>query len=161
MLIRKNNIRSRRGMSLTEVMAATAILAVLVLGTSGYRYYAALDERKADMKIDAADIAPLLCESWVGIKGVTTYDPAAYFSPNLTITKLTVSATYTPTGFTLLGAYKIVANGANYYAVLAWKDISTDLRALNVMVVWSEQDPATSDITKMNKTFKLTTYVLK
>jgi Tfp pilus assembly protein PilV len=59
--------------TLIEVMAAIVMVSVAVLGASGYRYYSALDAKRANMQSTAARIALLLCENRpggaVGLKG--------------------------------------------------------------------------------------------
>jgi prepilin-type N-terminal cleavage/methylation domain-containing protein len=157
-------LKSAGAFTLVEVMAAILILAVAVLGTSGYRYYSALDARKAAMRTTAAGIGLLLCENWRGIQGSETYDPTAYFGSGLAITaspdSSTLESNYKNAGFALLGAYTIVANGNNYDVVLSWRDVNAGLRALNVVVAWelpSRTTPASKDYSAQ-KSFKLTTY---
>ena len=149
-------IRRTRGVTLIEVMLAILILSVAVFGASGYRYYATLDARKADMHSTAARIGLLLCESWRGVKGAETYDPTAYFASELTITPITVPYEFEYTGFTLLGGYAVVLNRANYYAILSWKDVDTGLRALNVVVAWAPREQV--GIGGAYRSFELTTY---
>ena len=149
-------MRRTSGVTLIEVMLAILILSIAVFGASGYRYHATLDARKADMHSTAARIGLLLCESWRGVKGTETYDPTAYFASELTITTITVPYEFEYTGFTLLGGYAVVLNGANYYAILSWKDVYTGLRALNVVVAWSPREQVS--IAGAYKLFELTTY---
>lgn len=151
-------LKSVTGFTLIEVMVATVILLVVVLGNSGYRYYAALDARKAAMRNNAAGIALLLCENWRGVQGTNTYDPTAYFTSDLSITAITLPSELVYEGFTPLGAYKVVSNGVNYYPVLLWKDVSTGFRALNIVVYWSQSGQATTGIADADKPFKLTAY---
>ena len=98
-------------------MVVTIILVVAVFGASGYRYYAALDARKAAMQMTAARVCLLLCESWRGVKGSETYDPTANLSSDLTITTGTGLAK--PDDFTLLGSYIVVANGIDCYVTMS------------------------------------------
>ena len=72
--------KSAGAFTLIEVIAAILILSIAVLGTSGYRYYAALDARKATMHTTAAGIGLLLCESWRRLSDQNTFDPEACFS---------------------------------------------------------------------------------
>jgi len=148
--------KKRGAFTLVEVMAATLILTVVVLGAAGYRYYTALDVRKASMHTAASRIALLLSESWRGVKGIETYDPTAHFGTDLAITASGGSSA--PGGFTLLGSYTVALNGVNYYATLSWKDVSTGLRALNVVVAWSQKSQVTTNVADADKSFKLTTY---
>jgi prepilin-type N-terminal cleavage/methylation domain-containing protein len=149
----------RSGLSLVETMVALAILSVGVIAATNYRYYAALDARRAAMYTAAAGIGQMLCESWRGVEGDETYDPATYFGSNLEITPST--GPDKPEGFTLLGSYTVQLNGVSYYVTMSWKKIYTGLRALNVVVAWVQREQAGSDIDDANKSFKLTTYILR
>jgi len=157
------------GFSLIEIMAALLVLAVAVIGASGYRYYAALDSRKANEQVAAARIGLLLCETWRGVKGESSYDPIAQLGSELAIVPSDYEYVdpyyaYTSEGFFLLGAYSVTVENTSYEAVLAWKDVSAGLRSLNVVVAWSPQgksinaDQYTTDPDSY-KLFKLTTYV--
>ena len=150
--------KKRGAFTLVEVMAATLILTVVVLGAAGYRYYTALDVRKSSMHTAGARIALLLSESWRGVKGIETYDPTAHFGTDLAITASGGSSA--PGGFTLLGSYTVALNGVNYYATLSWKDVVNELRALNVVVAWSHNGQETTNVADADKSFKLTTYTL-
>jgi prepilin-type N-terminal cleavage/methylation domain-containing protein len=154
----------RAGLTLIEIMVATAIFVIAVLGTSGFRYHANLGAREADSKLTAARIALLLCESWRGASDPSIFEPSALASAG-TISALVIEPHYVsyevPSDSTLLGACRITANGVDYYyAVLSWKDVSPGLRALNVVVAW---DPRSSSPDYHwnggGRSFKLTTYV--
>ena len=151
-------IRCRRGFSLVSVMIAIAILLAALIGTSNFRYYSALDAKKAAAKITASRIGLMLCENWRGLGGIETYDPAAYLGSDLTITAS--SGPSEPTDFTLLGSYTVTVNGANFYITLSWKDVSAGLRALNIIVAWAQREQGTSSLNDADKSFKLTTYTL-
>lgn len=156
--MRCKNRKFRSGIGLVEVMVAILILSVAVIGASGYKYYAALDARKATIRITAARIGLLLCENWRGVKGAETYDPINHFGSDLPITASNGPAPLED--FTLLGSYTIVLNGFNYYATLSWKDVDAGLRALNVVVVFPLRGQEIVDFTGADKSFKLTTYTL-
>ncbi len=158
MVPKTSKIRCRRGFSLVSVMIAMAILLAALIGTSNFRYYSTLDAQKAAAKITASRIGLMLCESWRGLGGIETFDPVAYFGSDLTITTSTGPAE--PADFTLLGSYTITLNGANYYITLSWKDVSTGLRALNVVVAWAQRTQGVSSLNNADKSFKLTTYAL-
>jgi len=151
-------IRCRRGFSLVSVMIAIAILLAALIGTSNFRYYSALDAKKAAAKITASRIGLMLCENWRGLGGMETYDPAAYLGSDLTITAS--SGPSEPADFTLLGSYTVTVNGANFYITLSWKDVSAGLRALNVIVAWAQRDQGSSSLNDADRSFKLTTYAL-
>ena len=159
MVPKTSKIRCRRGFSLVSVLIAMAILLAALVGTSNFRYYSTLDAQKAAAKITAARIRLMLCESWRGVKGIETYDPTAHFGSALTITQSTTGPDK-PVDFTLLGNYTVTLNGANYYITLSWKDVSTGLRALNIVVAWAQRTQGTSSLNDADKSFKLTTYAL-
>lgn len=156
--------KSAAGFTLIEIMLATVVLLVAVLGASAFRYHAALGARKADLQAAAARTALLLCESWRGGVGApNTFDPTqlATGDPNSAFSALTIENTAMgpawPTDFTLLGIYRITIGEVNCYATLSWKDIYPQLRALNVVVAWDRR--GSSDLFEDADTFKLTTYV--
>ncbi len=159
MVLKTCKIRRRRGFSLVSVMIAMAILFAALIGTSNFRYYSTLDAQKAAAKITAARIGLMLCESWRGLEGAETYDPAAHFGSALTITQSTTGPAKLE-DFTLLGNCTVTLNGANYYITLSWKDVSTGLRALNIIVAWAQREQGTSSLNDADKSFKLTTYAL-
>ena len=158
MVPKKCKIRCRRGFSLVGIMIATIIILAALIGTSNFRYYSTLDAQKAAAKITASRIGLMLCENWRGIGGIETYDPTTSLGSDLTITTSTGPAE--PADFTLLGSYTITLNGANYYITLSWKDVSTGLRALNIIVAWAQREQGTSSLNDADKSFKLTTYAL-
>ena len=151
-------IRCRRGFSLVSIMTAIVIILVALIGTSNFRYYTALDAQKAAEKINASRIGLMLCENWRGLGGAETYDPATYFGSDLIITQSAGPAE--PDDFTLLGSYTVTLNSANYYITLSWKDVSAGLRALNVIVAWTQRPQGVSSLNDADKSFKLTTYAL-
>jgi len=139
-------------------MIATVILVVAILGTSNFRYYCVLDTQKAAARTTAARMGLMLCESWRGLGGDETYDPATYFGSEMTIAQ-SIAGPSKPADFTLLGKYTVALNSATYYTTLSWKDIGTGLRALNVVVVWAQRPQGASiSFSDADKTFKLTTY---
>jgi len=146
------------GFTLIEIMAAILVLTIAVLGTSAYRYHTSLHVRTADLKTTGARMASLLCETWRGTSDPNTFDPTTHFSSELTINSVMLSeAPAAPTGNTVLGTYKITVDDVDYRALLYWKDISSGLRALSVMMVW-DWDPQKPIIA--SKSFRLTTYVV-
>ena len=133
--------RQRRAVTLVEAMMTTLVLTVAVLGTSGYRYYAALDARRADAHVTAARLASLLCESWKGVKGTETYDITEDLGSELVIETI-YEGPAMPSEAGLLGYYRITVEGVAYNAVLWWRDLEVDydtgrrLRSLNVIMGW-------------------------
>lgn len=164
-MIRKTRkIRYRRGVSLIGTMVAVAILLIALIGTSTFRYAAAMDGRRADAHTTAARIALTLGESWRGMRGDLTYDPIAYSASGLTFAA--GDGPMKPEDFTLLGSYTAhFDDGAgvnDYLATLSWKDIQPGLRALNVIVAWASREDAVSSTTyasgTADKSFALTVY---
>ena len=139
-------------------MIAIVIILAALIGTSNFRYFSTLDAKKAAAKITASRIGLMLCENWRGIGGIDTYDPTTSLGSALTITTSTGPAK--PADFTLLGSYTITVNGANFYITLSWKDVSTGLRALNVVVGWAQRTQGVSSLNNADQSFKLTTYAL-
>ena len=154
--------KSPAGITLLEVMAAIVIVLVAVLGASGYRYYSTLDAKRAEMHSTAARVALLLCENWRGrgFDRTATFDPVPHLGSELKMSVASVGPKY-PEGFTPLERYEMFVDGVQYWAVLSWNDEAADLRALNVIVAWSQRQTGLSNsITFVqDKTFRLTTYV--
>jgi hypothetical protein len=148
----------RSGISLIETMNAIAILSITLIGVSGYRYCSMLEARKADAYIASARIGLLLSESWRGMQGSEAYDPVAHLGAGMTITAS--KGPDAPGGYTALGSYEIVLNDITFYATLSWKDLSSNLRALNTILVWSQRTHEQHVIDDADKSFELTTYVL-
>jgi len=139
-------------------MNAVAILSITLIGVSGYRYCSSLDVRKADAYIASARIGYLLSESWRGMQGYEAYDPVARLGAGMTITAS--EGPDAPGGYTVLGSYEIVLNDITFYATLSWKDINSNLRALNTILVWAQRTHEQNSIDDSDKSFELTTYVL-
>jgi Tfp pilus assembly protein PilV len=153
-------IRYRRGVTLVGTMVAVAILLIALIGTSTFRYAAAMDGRRADAHTTASRIALTLCENWRGVRGASTYNPTVLLSSGLQVAA--GEGPVKPEDFTLLGSYTIKFTddpGVNdYRATLSWKDVQPGLRALNVIVVWASRENADVSTTKADKSFRLTVY---
>jgi hypothetical protein len=146
-------------------MVAVAILLIALIGTSTFRYAAALDGRRADAHTTAARIALTLGESWRGVWGDLTYDPATHLDTGLQVAA--GEGPLKPEDFTLLGSYTVqFGDGAGvnvYMATLSWKDIQPGLRALNVVVAWASREQADdgkqlNPVDAADKSFGLTVY---
>jgi hypothetical protein len=166
MVPKAKKTQCRRGVSLVGTLVAVVILLIALIGTSTFRYAAALDGRRADAHTTAARIALALCESWRGVKGDETYDPAAHLGSDLSVAAGQGPAK--PDDFTLLGSYTVhFDDGAgveDYSTTLSWKDVQPGLRALNVSVAYASRDQQ-EEGTKNNiggvsadKSFGLTVY---
>jgi Tfp pilus assembly protein PilV len=148
---RRGNVR--RGFSLLDVVIASVVLLIAIIGTAAYRYYSTLDGRKAAMQTSAARIAETLYESWRGVQGASTYNPTSYTWANMTITA--GSGPTAPSGFTALNSYAITTNTYSYTATLSYQTVSTGLMALNVIVAWPTSGTGTA-----NNSYTLTSYTL-
>jgi len=162
MVLKTSKIRCHRGVSLVDTMIAVTILLIAFIGTSSFRYSAALGGRKAKAQTAAARIALMLCESWRGISGDVTFDPTELCGSNLDIDTLEANLDK-PLDFNLLGSYTVVLDtndsyNINYYATLSWKDVQSGLRALNVVVAWAQRDLGVDGIQGVDKSFRLTIY---
>jgi Tfp pilus assembly protein PilV len=156
MVTKTSTIGCRRGFSLVSIMIAMTILIAALIGTSNFRYYSAMDAKKAASKITASRIGLMLCENWRGLGGTETYNPVVFLGSTVNITASSGPAK--PSDFTLLGSYTVVVNKANFYVTLSWKDVSAGLRALNIIVSWAQRQQGQSKLSDADKTFQLTTY---
>ena len=157
----------RSGSTLISSLIAVAIILIALIGTSNFRYYTALDSRRATAQTEAARIALLLCESWRGIQGELSYDPIPVISSDLMIANS--EGPEAPDGFTALGSY-LIQLGSNlqedneyhisYYTTLSWQDIQPGLRALNVNVAWAQRDLSVGGFDSADKSFTLTIYTI-
>jgi len=157
MMEKANNFWYPRGTSLVGTMTSITILCIAIVGTANFRCYATRDSRKAFMFNRATRIAVTLSEGWRAVKGSETYNPIANLGSDLTITQSSEPEVEYDESFTLLASYKIVLNGTSYHTILAWKDVSTGLRAINVIVAWAQRGGQQSS---PDNVFKLTTYAL-
>ena len=169
--------------TLIEIMVAILILSIAVLGASGFRYYTAMDARKADVQITAARLASHLLNGWKGVGGYSGYsiydllDPDDYdpsdpndYNPNDTDpvslglgldVNFNAPGPDVPAGFSALDSdvnpnYRIVVNRVNYYATLSYKDQVGEPRMLNVCVAWMNDYQTWTE--QPYRSVKLTTY---
>ena len=147
------------GVTLIEVMATTVILTIAVIGVSGYRYCSSLNARWAEEQIAAARLGQLLCGNWAGVEGNKTFDLKASLSTDLTVETIATTNSL-PSAFVLLGSYRITLEGVAYDCVLAWKNVTPELRAIWVSVEWDwrKEDPSNPD-KALRKSFIIITYV--
>ena len=164
--INRNMKYVRPGSSLITSLIAITIILIAIIGTSNFRYYAAMDTRKATATTEASRIALLLCESWRGMNGDLTYNPVTNLSADFTI--INNEGPTVPGGFTSLGSYLIKLGtipdqgeyNISYYATLSWQDIQPGLRALNANVSWAQHDTGNGGFDETDKSFSLTIYTL-
>jgi len=124
--------RSSGGLTLIEVMVTVFVIAIAVIGAMGFRYFCALDARKADVQITGARLGWMLLENWKAAGGDATYQP------EMNQTQLPSGpGPAQPAGFDLLGSYHVYLDGAHYYATLSSRDSTAGTaRTLNVNVAW-------------------------
>lgn len=95
-------------------MLAILVMMVVAIGTAGYRYYSAMDTRRAVKEATASRIALLLNESWRGVLGSSIYDPVMQLSgPDFSISSS--GGPSEPASFSKLGSYKVVSDNAAYF----------------------------------------------
>jgi type II secretory pathway pseudopilin PulG len=151
-------IKSSRAFTLTEILSAATILIIVMLSIITCRYHATLDTKRARMQMTAARLGLLLTESWRGVHGDETYDPTAHLGGDLAIS--TGAGPTKPADFTSLGSYTITSNDVTCYATLSYKDVQAGLRALNVIVTWTQQVKEVALLGDADKLFELTTYTI-
>jgi len=148
--------RSGRGFSLTDTLISSVVLVIAVLGNSNYRYQSMLLAQRADMWRTGTAVAQLLCQSWAGAQGSSTYNPVSSLSSALTLVPGTGPSV--GAGFTWLGSYYTDLNGTRYFTTLSWKDVQPGLRALSVKVAWPQSKRGSATFAEANKSYALTTY---
>jgi len=158
-MVNRRRKKFAAAVTLVEVMAAAAVLVVVIIGASAYRYHAALQEKRAAMQMTSSQFASLLCESWRGAGSTEMYDPRTALGASLPLKKVRASRDAAPDGFTILGRYVANIDDVAYNALLSWRNATPSLRELNVVVGWSQLNPGTPDPDKVDKLYKLTTYV--
>ncbi|MBN1391926.1 MAG: hypothetical protein JW947_03885 [Sedimentisphaerales bacterium] len=72
-----NRLRFARAISLMELIVATLVLGILIVGALNDQYYAAMHTRIARSQTAAAQTARLLLEDWVSTGGSDSYAPTA------------------------------------------------------------------------------------
>lgn len=151
--------RSKTGQGFThiDVMVAGVILVIAVVGTSLYQYHSSLNLQKADLHATGVRLALMLCEGWSGVDGATSFNPVNTFGSEFNIS--TSTGPSPPTGFTVLGKYKIIVGGTYYYVTLSWKTTTPNLKALNVIIKWDPLRKTTNLLTDAQKSYQLTVYV--
>jgi len=166
----------RPAISIIEVMIFIVVLSIAVIGTSGYRYFAAMDIRRSDNEITAGRIASHLCESWKGVGGGSSaYNPINDSDSSGIGTIAAASSTLAPQKpdtFTLLtngGHYKVEAFSDNdkvartYYVTMSYHSISTaieNLETLNVIVSWPASGNSSNDDAAASKSLNLSELVI-
>ena len=155
--MKTGNYKNACGMTIIESIIAMAVILLVILGTSSFRYNSALAARKADMQISATRLGSVLLETWKGTKGDLSYDPLTEFGSDLTIS-ISTSGPAAPNGFSQLNKYRVNLNNVDYYVTLSYKNATpTEAMALNVCVAWMNDNTTWSD-SGQSEDVKLTTY---
>ncbi len=150
------NYYRMRGMTLIEVMIAAVVLLIAIIGTSGFRYYSALDARKAEIQLNAAKITQTFCDMWKGIDGDPNFTPEDISDGDMTITAIDEGPAKVFDN--LLDNYKVNYEGVDYYLTCSYKQEDTDLKKLNVITAWQHRGEGENGYSDVDKTFSLTTY---
>jgi len=155
----------REGFSLPEVMIASIIVVVAVLGTMSLRYTTAVSARKADLNLTAVRACQLLLESWRGSPSHLTFDPETLdqlFPNSPLVIEYSEIGAEEPDDFTLHDMYSVQVDDITYYATLSYNNLQDDLIALNVIISWEghgqiEEEEEGSNNPVLNRFVALTT----
>lgn len=150
-----------KGVTLIEVMVAILLLLVAVVGVINFRFFCAMDARKADVHINATRLGLTLLEGWRGAGGNNSFDPEFLETAEMVINP--GSGPAPASDLTLLGKYQVILRGVNYYATLSYKDdaagmVNESLRNLNVIVHWPKQYPDGAYVDGDGRSIRMTTY---
>lgn len=138
----------RRGYTLIELMLASSMLVVVVMGTLQYQYFAVRHAKKADAKQTALKTALLLIEDWKSTGGMTNYDPVQL---QLDFQEIN-------------NEYSIIVDELPMQIAMTTQDQAVDaitqaiLRRLDVEVKWNK-DYSSGPLESDNESLRLTTYV--
>jgi len=153
-------IRKKRntGLTLIEIMVAMTVITIAITGAMGFRYYSALDARKADVQITAARLGLLLLESWKGTGGNEDYNPALHLGSNLSLVSNTETMPTTLVSYSTLNRYTVTVNGQKYYFALSHIDATESVpKVLSVNIAWPVGSQTSPDLSN-TQLLKLTTY---
>jgi hypothetical protein len=149
-------LQSGGGFSLTDTLVASVVLVIAILGNSGYRCQSLLSAQRADRWKTAATTAQFLCQGWAGMQGSGTFNPVSALGSGVTIA--VDAGPSAGAGFTSLGSYHVDLNGDRYFVTLAWKDVQSGLRALNVKMAWAQSIRGSTAFANADKSYALTAY---
>lgn len=150
--------RSRSGVSLVEVATAIIVLTIGMLGTSGFRYHAAIQSKRAQVKVNATRAAQALIDTWCGLYGDEAYRPETHLSPLLTVAPYATGPAC-PDGFVELGTYEVLVDEVPYYATLSYLDTEPGYRTLSVVIGWRPQYTS-GPLQPTDKTINIATCVM-
>jgi len=160
--------RSCRGLSLIEVMVAIVIILAAVIGATRYRYYTALDARKAALYSEASRLALTMLEGWKGAGSEKDFDPFSDFANGYGVQFIDslniVSSSDGEPPAELpnpVGSYVITTDKARYFLTLSYEDEdeNDDIpAALNVSARWAQRSYTQADFSDTDKSLSITTY---
>jgi prepilin-type N-terminal cleavage/methylation domain-containing protein len=123
-------ILRNKGLTLIEVIIASVIMVIIILGALSVQYYSAVHNKIAWSNLTATRTAQLLLEDWKSTGGSPQYKPDFLqlgFIPALNGSK---------------SGYSVVVNGLPMFVILQSSEVSVDndagvkLRNLEVRVSW-------------------------
>jgi Tfp pilus assembly protein PilV len=144
------------GISLPEVYISIIMVSIIIIGAANFKYFAVRDSVRSERQIVAARTALLFSQTWAGNGGQETFDPNTVMVDRLNLSPGTVFGV--PADYNVAGSYNVELGGFPQNVTLSYKDLSSDLRALNTSVAWSTTVGDSNEISDMDAAFKLTTY---
>jgi hypothetical protein len=147
------------GISLPEVYVAIIMVSIIIIGAANFKYFAVRDAVRSERQIVASRTALMFSQAWVGNGGQETFDPNSVMAQRLNLSDGTPFGQ--PADFNMVGSYNVTLGGFPQNVTLSYKDLSSDLRALNTVVIWSSGVVDSNEISNMDAAFNLTTYCNK
>ena len=151
--------RLKPGISLPEVYIAIIMVSIIIIGTANFKYFAVRDTIRSERKIVSARTALMFSETWRGNGGAGIFDPNYVMAQRLSLSAGTPFGQ--PEDFNVAASYTCLIGGFPQNVTLSYKDLSSDLRALNTIVAWSTDVGDSNGIEDMDTDFTLTTYCNK
>lgn len=156
------------GVTLIEIMVATAVLVITITGALSYQYHAARDARTARAHIAATRTAQLLLEDWMSTGGSKEYDPSTLglgFSSAIQVPAHFSRGEGGGLGTPIHDAvHSIIVDDIPMLVMLTWRDVAQDaqaqviLRQLGVIVEFSDEAKTAKRLEDIESVV-LTTYV--
>jgi hypothetical protein len=155
----RRQYNKQSGFSLVEIVTAMVVLMIGILGASSFRYHAAISERLTRAKVSATRIGMTVLETWHGMDGDETFDPAAVLPAELGA-ETVFTGPAAPAGFTPISICHLTLDETHYYVTLSYKDGVNDLRTMSVVVGWRDEYDA-GVITASDETTAFETYAIR
>ena len=151
--------RLKPGLSLVDTIIAIVVVAFVIIGSANFKYFAVRDAVRAERQIVAARTALMFCEAWRGCGGAEDFDPDVSFDGIIALSPGTVLNA--PNDYTVVGSFNTTLDDVAQNITLSYRDISSQLRALNTSVSWSRSVDESGEVSLMDEYFELTTYCQK